>query len=1058
MCSDNNSAGRPPNVPYGRQKEIFLKYAKRLEDPNIKYNDQIFTLMSQELDHKMSPMALYLSFKRQKDNIFATDYQQSNNVETFPSASCNSPPLSTDLAITKKQNISKTFSFYLDVYDWKKIQPMVGIKKRTGSSSYRRYKTLPKYKWSCMLKEKIWLNSKLPCTLTLKKGCIRENYIQLFGKCSQCSAQIVVNSETTTEKLFKIKCTINNFDGLYEHKKNIKSKLTPYRRRQLAKELQNKPSVLVRNILASKLITDDNITPPILPSSAAFRKIKSDGRKEPLPHSDQILSLLIMAKSTDDDKKEIREMCVFPNFRLLFWSDNQIQYYNTYQAKFSKVTLTVDATGSFFETIYLPDRTPLTKKMFLYAGLITGNEKLKSVPAFQMVTDSHSQDTILYCLKKWLTFVDNPPQEVIIDDSAALISACVQAFALYSCTKLYIQHLFSVFEGNFSYNDTKPKAFIRLDTSHFVKNLHRSFDSKVDLRLKYFYIKCVLFLKKCENYQLLKNTIIDIISVALTQYDGDYSTNIEDETAKSRLNKLIHKIELDLNLGTENVEQNESHDAHALNADDLEFTVWFDTVVEDIKRQNKNIISNNRNEYYYPPFISTFKRLLWKLPLWSNLACSLFESDNKAPSSSGIESHFKTLKHLVYKTKVQKYRVDEFLKLHAEYTDGEIKLAFDDLHHDIVNKCTVDKKKRKRKLALKKTKCQKKTKYSTTSNVTRQCRSLDQQSLKDHREISESELIPKMKDFNEDSIFADQPSFVENWKGQGRLVKEKSVHKLKFLKNGNLCDYVRVNSDYVEIKNTCAFDSVMYMLSLGYKENVYIKKLIDALQEKLILQYINKLSDIDCEDNDIYILRAKIIQLYLQTPPSRAGDHLIYHCECNATNIIERFPLQSFRSAVFTKQCSNLFCSMPAIKRDIMFLCLNLNIIQIFGISCLEQAVVFDEETRECVYCKSKVYFKHDLSEFICFDLNGTNEQFLCDIPRSIIVKGKIYSCIGAIEFVPPLFEGGIGHYKCHSLVNDKIQCYDDNCSRIFESSKEIMFLHVISYGLIDVKPQSKQQ
>jgi hypothetical protein len=1057
LCSDKSSAGRPPNVPYERQKEIFLKYTKCLEDPNIKYNDPIFTFMSQELDHKMSPMALYLSFKRQQSNIFATNYQQSNNVETSPSASCNSPTFSTDLAIMNKNIISKTFSFYLDVYDWKKIQPMIGIKKRTGSSSYRRYRTLPKYKWSCMLKEKIWLNSKLPCTLTFKKGCIRDKYIKLFGKCSQCSAQVVISSEITTEKVFKFECRIDNFDELYEHKKNVKSKLTPYRRRQLAKELQNKPAVLVRNIFASKLITNDNVNSPILPSPAAFRKIKSDGRKEAFPHSDQILSLLIMAN--DDDNKQIREMCVFPNFRLLFWSDNQIEYYNAYQAKFSKVTLTVDATGSFYETIYLPDRTPLTKRMFLYAGLITGNEKLKSVPSFQMITDSHSQDTILLCLKKWLAFVNSPPQEVIIDDSAALISACVQAFGLYSCTKAYIQHLFSLFERKLSYDD-KPKAFIRLDTSHFVKNLYRSFDNKVDLGLKYFYIKCVLFLKKCENYQLLKNTIIDIISVALTQYDGEFCTDIEDETAKSRLNKLIHKIELeDINLGTGNVEQNESHDADALDGDDLEFTVWFDTVVEDVKRQNKNILSNNSNKYYYPPFISTFKRILWKLPLWSNLACSFFESDNKAPSSSGIESHFKTLKHLVFKTKVQKYRVDEFLKSHAEFIDGEIKLAFGDLHHDIMNKCTVDKKKRKRKLALKKTKCQKRTKYTKTSNVSVfKDRSLDQLSPKDHGEINESKPIPKMKVFNEDSIFADQPSFIENWKGQGRLIDKKSVTKLKFIKNGNLCEYVHINSDYVEVKNTCAFDSVMYMFSLGYKQNVYIKNLIDALQEELILQYIKKLSLIDCEDNDIYMLRAKIIQLYLQTPPLRAGDHLIFHCECNATNIFERFPLQSFSSAVFTKQCSNSFCSMPSIKRDILFLCLNLNLIEIFGISCLEEAVEFNEETRECLYCNGKVNFKHDLSEFISFDLNGTNEQFLCDIPRTIIVKGKIYSCIGAIEFSPPLLDGGIGHYKCHSLVTVKNLCYDDNYSRISESSKEKMFLHVISYGLIDAKPQTKQQ
>lgn len=95
----------------------------------------------------------------------------------------------------------------------------------------------------------------------------------------------------------------------------------------------------------------------------------------------------------------IREFSQFPDFRLYFWSDSQIQYYNTYQTKFQRVTLTINATGSFFETIYLPDRTQLTKRLFLYVGLITGNDKLKSVPVLQMVTDSHSQESILHWLK-----------------------------------------------------------------------------------------------------------------------------------------------------------------------------------------------------------------------------------------------------------------------------------------------------------------------------------------------------------------------------------------------------------------------------------------------------------------------------------------------------------------------------------------------------------------------------------------------------------------------------------------------------------------------------------
>lgn len=135
-------------------------------------------------------------------------------------------------------------------------------------------------------------------------------------------------------------------------------------------------------------------------------------------------------------------------------------------------------------------------------------------------------------------------------------------------------------------------------------------------------------------------------------------------------------------------EENECYDDVFIDKD-FNFTLWFDSLVETTKRMNQ-ITNNNKNPYYYPPFIPTFKRILWKLPLWSNLLCPLFESENKAPSSSGVESHFKDLKHLVFKNKFKKYRVDEFLKLHTEYIDGEEKLAFCDLTQDVANKIAPD--------------------------------------------------------------------------------------------------------------------------------------------------------------------------------------------------------------------------------------------------------------------------------------------------------------------------------------------------------------------------------
>jgi hypothetical protein len=79
-----------------------------------------------------------------------------------------------------------------------------------------------------------------------------------------------------------------------------------------------------------------------------------------------------------------------------------VALYKAYCEKFEKVTITLDATGSFFEAICLPDGTSVTKTLFLYTVLTKANVNLKSATVCQMVTDSHSSKPILDGLQKWL--------------------------------------------------------------------------------------------------------------------------------------------------------------------------------------------------------------------------------------------------------------------------------------------------------------------------------------------------------------------------------------------------------------------------------------------------------------------------------------------------------------------------------------------------------------------------------------------------------------------------------------------------------------------------------
>lgn len=1028
------AVGRKPKVSFENQKNIFQKYAECLQDANIKYNDPVFSKMSQELENKMSPIALYLSLKRNRKTFFDLDNQASADTKTSKHEtlcySGRSTPISRSASESEDCSLNgecQNFSFYLDDYDCKKIAPLTAYRRRSGTDVFMKYKTLPKFKWSYLIKEKIWLHSKLPCTWVLKKYRIRDDNFFLKGKCSQCNTEIFISSSKKTDKILEVFCKVHNFDETFKHNPKLKSKLTPYKRKQISKELFHKSPIKVRNELASVLITDRQYkAPPVLPSNSALRKIKSDAKLEHLPHSSPILSLFFMAKSSSGDNiNGIRELSIFPDFRLYFWTHSQINYYNDYQKKFQKTTLTIDATGSFFETIKLPNGTSATKRLFLYVGLLTSNDKLKSVPVFQMVTDSHSEQSILHWLRKWSTYVDTPPTEIITDDSSALVSACIQAFALYCTTKNYVTRLFSILEGRYF---EKPKAFIRLDTSHFIKTLYNltCFKANIDSHIKYFYIRCILFLKQCENYHLAKATIQDIIYVCLCQCTDKVG---EYRAAKSRLDGLLRDVKFqELDAENENLVKTSSYEFDdATDNDDFEFINWFNSIVDDVRKKNP-ILENNVNKYYYPPFVTTFRRILTKLPLWSNLATTLFESENKAPSSSGIESYFKTLKHLVFKTKFKRFRIDEFFKFYSEYLEGELKSALCDLGQDIANKITSNQKSRKRKISTKQSKPKRMEKSKT----------------------------PKLfnHSLSEDSIFSDHPSYVENWKGQGKDNDSKLDTIVKFIKNGNLCPSVYINSKYVKIQNTCAFDSIMYLLATGYKNNENVRNIIGSFDKnEIIPQYIKCLSDISSKNDEINSLRANIITQYIENPTTvSTGNHVIYNynAACNATYIYEHFLLAYITSTIFTKSCTNASCSSNTIKKNNVFLPLNIDLINIFDISLLEEAIFLIEGNGKCSSCDAAITSNYEISNFISFDLNGTKEVALNKVPHTIKVKNKIYSILGAVEFVAPLNSTGIGHYKGHYKSKDGFFCYDDNHCKIRESTDQDVILHTLSYVLTD--------
>lgn len=241
----------------------------------------------------------------------------------------------------------------------------------------------------------------------------------------------------------------------------------------------------------------------------------------------------------------------------------------------------------------------------------------------------------------------------------------------------------------------------------------------------------------------------------------------------------------------------------------------------------------------------------------------------------------------------------------------------------------------------------------------------------------------------------------------------------------------------------------MYLLGNEYNTNENFRTIVDVFHEnKMIPQYIKYLNDINSKNDHIYNLRTRIIVHYIENPTVPSEN--TYNVACNISYIYEHFLLEYFSSSVYTKKCNNPSCASNTFSKINVFLPINLNLINIFDLSVLEDAISLTEGDSKCASCYGIVANDYAISKMISFDLNGTNSGALSKVPRTISFKNKMYKIIGTVEYVPSLDCRGIGHYKSHYLSNDKFYCYDDNCTKSYESTNRDIFLHSISYILIN--------
>jgi hypothetical protein len=1028
-------AGRKGKVPLNDLRVVFSKYKDFFNGSIPPISNEIYDHIQQnlrlEFNHEITKGALQMSAKRNQLFFFG------------PRENCGDDR--GLLQTIGKPTSDLIISFEINKYEYYKIAPI---------ESHH----LVQNKWTNEIQDHIYFKTDLDCTFSFKNNYVPTDLvnddIKCTGSCTQCKANLLLKiSPRTVDDSYKVTLDLTNFKKDYIHDSRTKNKLTSNRVNFIKDKLKHEKPLKVRNLLADEMMRMYNTKEPsTLPKLKNLRKYRYESKSALQFDRNTILSLYSMACSPPYDNF-IKKLSLVP-FILYFWTIEQSIYYDDILQDKYKI-LSIDATGSLFKPIKPPEANDFLKykkykHVFLYA--IVAYTSGPSVPICYMCSDSHTTETIATWLNTWLNR-RVIPNEIICDDSSALIAAIIKTFLKTHWTD-YLRQCFSIVEEK---KGKVPACYIRLDKSHFLKKLYtQSCFNNTSEKCKYFYINCIKLIQQSRSYDTVKLIIKDIISISLHEYNSIDLDNTESKCVQAfkRLSTQLNTHLIDTDKINECEEVLENKDL-VTEDEDVEqhgglmpLIKYYDDILNTELLYLQLIeTTQTKNDLFLPEINNTLKRLLKKLPMWGNIMTDYFPGAKDYASSSNVESHFKDIKTIYFNTKVERVRIDEFLVQHYSFVNGTVKLSSSQILHE---KITQNKEERALKLS-----CNKIVKRKSKDiNLDDSPRNLVQINKQQRNTIFSEKPYVDIKssytaDFEIQSIFQNKPIEIENWRG---LVvpayKSKKLSPIYILQNGNVANSTLLQNKAL-ITNTCAFDSVAQAFGVAFQDRPNFREIVVSASDNLTT-FLKVLSTTKKNSKRLYGLRDKLLTDAFETTRSQQN---IINCACNITKILQDiFTNHIYFSATRQKYCSNITCSYQQNKVYCKYIALDLNIIAQKGIKFLQESAKLclnSENNALCTVCeKGHINFMFNLNHLLFFELHDMQVN-LNDIPINIELNGQQYIILSIVDFDPPSNSTLIGHYRayCFRTKTHNYECYDDLFSKL-QKCQNIVMPHMLIYLL----------
>lgn len=472
--------------------------------------------------------------------------------------------------------------------------------------------------------------------------------------------------------------SLKGFNKSIVHEK--KSYTTGAHKDRIEKLLKLNTPYVARSLLAADMCEEGDDEPCLLPTTKTLTKQKYRMKlkeTESYLDPDPVLALVKM-KSELENVKTIHNVAISP-FYVMYSTPTQAALVKS-QKRRSRITFSMDATGVSLRLSPLAsksDRTEKLKRCFLYVITLHQTED-RSLPIYQMISQDHSSIQISNMLK--MCSVENnhiTPNEVVVDQSAAILLALVETYTRFKSVHQYLDHCYDILQAKHENLDSEENNFYaRFDRSHVCKSIQLSKELKkgVHKDTATFYKRLLGFLiqepskEKCEN--IMKKIFKVLYNRFLTEDVRQTVKELEVLSNQHKIDKMHIESESELPDTCFETEYSDDKDKPK-----NKFQRWIFGMAQSAKTAANNNSSDDdgydKNPYFADTLQKALVKFLTQLPLSGNIMNEAKGSNNLIPTSSSTESDFSVLKNDLFRGS-HGIRVDSFVNKHLVFTKGRL--------------------------------------------------------------------------------------------------------------------------------------------------------------------------------------------------------------------------------------------------------------------------------------------------------------------------------------------------------------------------------------------------